>query len=49
MRIKTFVLGAFQTNSYVLWSEDSAKACVVIDTGLTADTLTAFLQAKSYL
>ncbi|NQV33379.1 MAG: MBL fold metallo-hydrolase [Phycisphaeraceae bacterium] len=48
MRIKTFVLGAFQTNSYVLRSEDSSTACVVIDTGLTADTLTAFLQAKSY-
>jgi hydroxyacylglutathione hydrolase len=47
MRIKTFVLGAYQTNSYVLRSEDSSDQCVVVDTGLTADTLTAFLQAKS--
>ncbi len=47
MRIRTFVLGAYQTNSYVLRSEDSSDECVVVDTGLTADTLTAFLQAKS--
>jgi hydroxyacylglutathione hydrolase len=44
MKIDTIVLGAYQTNSYVLSSDDSAKECLVVDTGLTADDLTAFLQ-----
>jgi hydroxyacylglutathione hydrolase len=47
MRIKTLVLGAYQTNGYVLRSEDASQECVVVDTGLTAEPLTAFLKAKS--
>jgi hydroxyacylglutathione hydrolase len=47
MRIRTLVLGAYQTNSYVLRSDDASSECVVVDTGLSAETLTAFLQTKS--
>ncbi|MCP4452951.1 MAG: MBL fold metallo-hydrolase [Planctomycetes bacterium] len=47
MRIRTLVLGAYQTNSYVLRPDDSSDGCVVVDTGLSAETLTAFLQTKS--
>lgn len=47
MKIKTMVLGTFQTNSYVLQSEDTSSECVVIDTGLSAETLTAFLKTQS--
>ncbi len=44
MKIDTIVLGAYQTNSYVLSSGDTANECVVVDTGLTASDLTVFLQ-----
>ncbi len=44
MKIDTIVLGAYQTNSYVLRSDDSASECLVVDTELTANDLTAFLQ-----
>jgi hydroxyacylglutathione hydrolase len=47
MRIRTLVLGAYQTNSYVLRADDASSECVVVDTGLSAETLTAFLQTKS--
>ena len=47
MKIDTLVLGAFQTNSYVLRPDDASDECVVVDTGLSAETLTAFLQTKS--
>lgn len=47
MKTETLVLGAFQTNSYVLQSDESPGECLVVDTGLTADALIAFLQAHS--
>ena len=47
MRIRTLVLGAYQTNSYVLRADDASDECVVVDTGLSAEALTAFLQTKS--
>jgi hydroxyacylglutathione hydrolase len=47
MRIRTLVLGAYQTNSYVLRADDASSECAVVDTGLSAETLTAFLQTKS--
>ena len=49
MKIKTLVLGTFQTNSYVLQSDEGARECVVIDTGLSADALTAHIQSQSLI
>ena len=39
MNVCTFVLGAFETNSYVVTADEEAKNCVVIDTGLDAGPL----------
>jgi len=47
MKIDTLVLGAYQTNSYVLRSTEASNLCVVIDTGLSDDALLAFLEGKS--
>ncbi len=47
MRIRTLVLGAYQTNSYVLRADDASDECVVVDTGLGAEALTTLLQTKS--
>ena len=44
MKIDTFVLGDFQTNSYVVRATDRTKDCVVIDTGLSAEPLIDFLE-----
>ncbi|MCF7973709.1 MAG: MBL fold metallo-hydrolase [Phycisphaerae bacterium] len=49
MKIETIVLGAYQTNSYVLRSDESSNGCVVVDTGLSAGELTAFLQGASLI
>lgn len=43
MKIDTVVLGAYQTNSYVLREEEGATRCVVIDTGLSMLALIDFL------
>ena len=47
MKIDKFVLGDFATNGYVLMEPSASPACLVIDTGLAADDLTAFLKAES--
>ena len=47
MRIESFVLGAFQTNAYVLQAEEADGRCLVIDTGLTAGGLVDFLRTES--
>ena len=44
MKIDTFVLGAYQTNSYVLRPNETAKQCVVVDTGLSVQALIDFLE-----
>lgn len=44
MRIKDFILGDFQTNSYVLTAYESAKDCLIIDTGLENGPLIQYLQ-----
>jgi glyoxylase-like metal-dependent hydrolase (beta-lactamase superfamily II) len=44
MKIDTFVLGAYETNCYVLRESAEAKDCLVIDTGLEAGELVDFLQ-----
>ena len=46
MHIDKLVLGAYETNSYVLRSNASAKDALIIDTGLTPQTLIDFLKQK---
>jgi glyoxylase-like metal-dependent hydrolase (beta-lactamase superfamily II) len=46
MKVDHFVLGAFETNSYVLRESDQAKNCLVIDTGLDANELIEFLNSN---
>ena len=44
MKIDTLVLGDFQTNCYVLRSDEQAAECVVIDAGLDGPAMVAFLE-----
>jgi len=44
MKIDHLILGAFETNCYVLRSTETAQDCLIIDTGLEADSLVRFLQ-----
>ncbi len=44
MKIDTFVLGDFQTNSYIVRATDQVRDCVVIDTGLSAEPLIDFIR-----
>jgi len=43
MKIDQLILGAYETNCYILRKSENAKDCVVIDTGLEADKLIDFL------
>lgn len=43
MKIDRLILGEFQTNSYVVRQDEAARECVVIDAGLDAGELIAFL------
>ena len=45
MKIDRFVLGAYQTNCYILRDNVAAKDCLLVDTGLEAGELIDFLQA----
>ncbi len=44
MKIDHLVLGAYQTNSYVLRPSSNSSDCIIIDTGLEADELIDFLK-----
>ena len=44
MKIDHLVLGAYQTNCYILRSDESSKDCLIIDTGLEADEPADFLR-----
>ena len=44
MKIDHLILGAFETNCYVLRSTETAGDCLIIDTGLDAGSLVEFLQ-----
>ena len=44
MKIDCLVLGAYQTNCYVLREGGTSKDCLIIDTGLQADGLVDFLK-----
>ncbi len=46
MKIDCVVLGAYETNCYVLRSSQAAKDCLIIDAGLEADELTNFLKER---
>ena len=48
MNIQTFVLGDYQTNSYCLTVGESAKDCLIIDTGLRSEPLIDFLKANDF-
>jgi hydroxyacylglutathione hydrolase len=43
MKIDRLVLGAYETNCYVLRSSEAVKDCLIIDTGLGAQKLIKFL------
>ncbi|MBN1393017.1 MAG: MBL fold metallo-hydrolase [Sedimentisphaerales bacterium] len=45
MKIDCLVLGAFETNCYVLRANEKVKDCLVIDTGLVAEELVDFIRA----
>jgi hydroxyacylglutathione hydrolase len=44
MKINCLVLGAYQTNSYVLRSGSNSRDCIIIDTGLQSEALLSFLK-----
>ena len=44
MKIDLFVLGAYQTNCYILRNSAAAGDCLIVDTGLEAGELVDFLQ-----
>ncbi len=44
MQIDRLILGAFETNCYVVRRNESATECLVIDTGLDGSELVAFLE-----
>ena len=44
MKIDRLVLGAYETNCYVLRGSEAAKDCLIVDAGLGADKLIKFLQ-----
>jgi glyoxylase-like metal-dependent hydrolase (beta-lactamase superfamily II) len=46
MKIDCLILGAYQTNCYILREGNSSEDCLIIDTGLDADNLVKFLQTE---
>jgi glyoxylase-like metal-dependent hydrolase (beta-lactamase superfamily II) len=44
MKIDQLILGAYQTNCYILRAGEAVKDCLIIDTGLEAGELVDFLQ-----
>jgi len=47
MQIQKFVLGGFETNSYVLTSSDQSQSCLIIDTGLSNVELIEYLKISN--
>jgi hydroxyacylglutathione hydrolase len=45
MKIDRLILGAYQTNCYILRANEAAKDCLIIDTGIEAEELVDFLEA----
>ena len=46
MKIDHLILGAYETNSYVLRQNDTSRDCLIIDTGLNAGVLIDFLTER---
>ncbi len=46
MKIDTFILGAYETNCYILCEGETAKDCLIIDVGLEPGRLIDFLRQK---
>ena len=46
MIVDCIVLGAYQTNGYVVRTEESSKTCLVIDAGLDGHDLVTFLHER---
>jgi glyoxylase-like metal-dependent hydrolase (beta-lactamase superfamily II) len=44
VQINHLILGAYQTNCYILRQDKTAKDCLIIDTGLQAEALIYFLK-----
>ena len=44
MKIDRLILGAYETNCYILRSGEAAKDCLIVDAGLEADRLINFLK-----
>ncbi|MFC1634367.1 MBL fold metallo-hydrolase [Planctomycetota bacterium] len=44
MIIDSLILGAYETNCYILRSSDAARECLVVDPGLEAEPLIEFLR-----
>ncbi|MHC4573591.1 MAG: MBL fold metallo-hydrolase [Planctomycetota bacterium] len=44
MKIDRLILGAFETNCYILRESEPARDCLIVDTGLEAGELIDFLQ-----
>jgi len=44
MKIDRLILGAYETNCYVLRSSEAVKDCLIVDAGLGAEKLIKFLQ-----
>ncbi|MHC4308888.1 MAG: MBL fold metallo-hydrolase [Planctomycetota bacterium] len=47
MKIDHLILGAYETNCFVLRSAESAEDCLIIDTGLEAGQLVKFLKQNN--
>ncbi|MHC4126423.1 MAG: MBL fold metallo-hydrolase, partial [Planctomycetota bacterium] len=47
MKIDIIVLGAYQTNCYILRENQYAKDCLLIDTGLEPDPLFDYLKENN--
>ncbi len=47
MQVNTLVLGDFQTNCYVVRTDERVRNCVVIDTGLSPEPLGDFLEERA--
>jgi glyoxylase-like metal-dependent hydrolase (beta-lactamase superfamily II) len=43
MKIDCLILGAYQTNCYILRGSETARDCLIVDTGLEAEELVDFL------
>jgi len=46
MKIDRLILGAYETNCYVLRNNDAAKDCLIVDTGLGSGKLNKFLEKQ---